>query len=49
MVYSFVQIYEEYFFIARLSNAEWAALSVSNVIWPVVNTAGIKTIALHLW
>lgn len=34
--------YEEYFFIAKMSNAEWAALSVSSVIWLVVNTAGIK-------
>jgi len=34
--------YEEYFFIAKMSNAEWAALSVSSVIWLVVNTVGIK-------
>jgi len=32
-----------------LSNAEWAALSVSNVIWPVVYTAGIQKVALYLW
>jgi len=37
------------FFIARLSSAEWAALSVSNIIWPVVNTAGTKKIVQYLW
>jgi len=41
MVYYFLCEFLKNIFSARLSNAEWAGVSVSNTIWPVVNTAGI--------